>query len=67
MNAAAGVASRIPKRLVELSKKKEALSCSRIPEVPAKRTEPAVGAKNVGAPDPPETKACPVVPTAEKA
>src|SRR6185295_5667826 len=45
--------------------KKFALSCCSIPEVPANTTEPAVGANQVGAPVPPEMRACPVVPAAE--
>ena len=36
-----------------------------MPLVPAKSTEPAVGANQVGEPVPPEISVCPVVPAAE--
>ena len=54
---AAGVIVPIPSLLVESSKKREALSCWRIPPVPAKRTDPAVGANQVGVVVPPEMRA----------
>lgn len=62
----------IPKRLFVLSQNKLALSSSKIPDVPANNTEPAVGANHVGAPEPkptasPDTNACPCVPNPDNA
>ena len=67
VSAAVGVASPTPRRLFVLSQKRFALLCDSTPLVPAKITEPAVGANHVGAPEPPETNAWPAVPADEAA
>src|SRR4051812_885168 len=57
----------IPSLVLVLSQNKLLLFWERMPLVPAKRTDPAVGANHVGAPEPPEISAWPLVPTAENA
>ena len=54
-----------PRYLFVLSQKKFVLSSERIPEVPAKITDPVVGANHVGEPVPPDMRACPLVPAEE--